>query len=628
MLAGAPGTAAAAAAASVLALEGGEHALAWGVALYVICAATWTLADAVGARLVFRGKLPSVPWRPNLMFNVYATPRRNLLDRVSRRMAAARVGNDATTKHRHRHRAFATVVGNCPFAHVGGAALARAALDRQPVKSPLYRAFEAFAGVGIFTAEGDDWAAKRSEVLGAFATAGLEPLAAASTRAAAGLTAEIDAQLVAATRGKEATREGSTVDDAEKGEGGGGGGGRGGDGNGLEVDMLPRLQRATLRATFEYLAGVDLPTAAAADGGDASRPRRPAGVWEDEYLAAATDLRALIPARARSVWMLSDWAYALSPVGRLERARIREARRLPELALRAAVPGSPLDHLRRGPAHSRRRRGWSGSIFSRFWGSSRRAGLGSRDPLLDEATTLLFAGHDTQSATLSWALLRLAGDPAAQRELRASLTDDPVAMESLAKKTNVQPAWWRTSAGAPVLEACLRETLRLHPVAPFVARKLTSDAVVASGAGDDDDGGALTLPAGSAAGVWLHAVHRDPTVWVDPDSFVPSRWLVADSNAGKPAGSEDSIRSQGSNTPGVRVLFKGAGFMPFATGPRACVGQHLAWVYMRVVLARLVCAYEVRLAGGEGEGDALTPSVGFTVTPANAARVRLAPVGG
>ena len=201
-------------------------------------------------------------------------------------------------------------------------------------------------------------------------------------------------------------------------------------------------------------------------------------------------------------------------------------------------------------------------------------------------------------------------------------------MESLAKKTNVQPAWWRTSAGAPVLEACLRETLRLHPVAPFVARKLTSDAVVASGAGDDGGGGGLTLPAGSAAGVWLHAVHRDPTVWVDPDSFVPSRWLVADSYAGRPAGSEDSIRSQGSNTPGVRVLFKGAGFMPFATGPRACVGQHLAWVYMRVVLARLVCAYEVRLAGGEGEGDALTPSVGFTVTPANAARVRLAPVGG
>jgi cytochrome P450 len=38
-----------------------------------------------------------------------------------------------------------------------------------------------------------------------------------------------------------------------------------------------------------------------------------------------------------------------------------------------------------------------------------------------------------------------------------------------------RPAW-RTSEQAPVLEAVLRETLRLHPVAPFVARKLVRDA--------------------------------------------------------------------------------------------------------------------------------------------------------
>ena len=194
MLAGAPGTAAAAAAASVLALEGGTQALAWGVPFYAACVVMSLLVDAVRARLVFRGKLPTVPWRPNLMFNVYAKPKRNLLDRVSRRMAMDTGDVDAKTKN-HSHRAFATVVGNCPFAHVGGADLARVALNQQPVKSPLYRAFESFAGVGIFTAEGEDWAAKRSEVLGAFASAGLEPLAAASKRSASKLTAEIDAQL-------------------------------------------------------------------------------------------------------------------------------------------------------------------------------------------------------------------------------------------------------------------------------------------------------------------------------------------------------------------------------------------------------------------------------------------------
>ena len=69
---------------------------------------------------------------------------------------------------------------------------------------------------------------------------------------------------------------------------------------------------------------------------------------------------------------------------------------------------------------------------------------------------------------------------------------------------------------APVLEAALRETLRLHPVAPLVVRKLTTDAV-----GED-----VTLPAGCAAGVWLHAVHRDETAWENPDAFALERWLT------------------------------------------------------------------------------------------------------
>jgi cytochrome P450 len=63
--------------------------------------------------------------------------------------------------------------------------------------------------------------------------------------------------------------------------------------------------------------------------------------------------------------------------------------------------------------------------------------------------------------------------------------------------------------------------------------------------------------------------------------------------------------------------------MPFASGPRSCVGQHLAWVFMRVALARLVARFEWTPAEArKGEEDATTPSVGFTVTPANGARLR------
>ena len=105
----------------------------------------------------------------------------------------------------------------------------------------------------------------------------------------------------------------------------------------------------------------------------------------------------------------------------------------------------------------------------------------------------------------------------------------------------------------------------------------------------------MTLPAGCAAGVWLHAVHRDPAVWVDPDSFDPSRWLIT-SNAGG-QGRSDSIHHLRRR---VRTF----------EGQRACVGQRCSRSVQEVGWRR------VRARAMH------SPSVGFTVTPANASRVR------
>jgi hypothetical protein len=181
MLAG--GTAAATAAAAILFTEGGVAALVRGAGCYVALCLAWLLLDVALAWVALSGRLPIVPWRPNLLFRVYPVSKSNLLDRVSRRFERPRrrpPASGASSSSTDPHRAFGAVVGTCPFAHIGGASLANAALRAQPVKAPLYRAFEAFAGEGVFTAEGSDWAEKRAEVLAAFATAGLEPLADAS----------------------------------------------------------------------------------------------------------------------------------------------------------------------------------------------------------------------------------------------------------------------------------------------------------------------------------------------------------------------------------------------------------------------------------------------------------------
>jgi len=67
-------------------------------------------------------------------------------------------------------------------------------------------------------------------------------------------------------------------------------------------------------------------------------------------------------------------------------------------------------------------------------------------------------------------------------------------------------------------------------VAPLVVRRLTSDATTSTTSTTPTGADATvttTLPEGCAAGVWLHAVHRDESVWDHPHSFLPGRWLLS-----------------------------------------------------------------------------------------------------
>jgi len=553
--------------------------VAGAIVAFALCIGGWFLVARARARaVVANAGVETMRWRPKVFWSLYQKSQGSLLRRVEARFSRASA-----------RRAFGAVVGTCPFVHVGEAKLARDVLRETSVKAPLYHAFEAFSGRGIFTAEGKDWEEKRSDVLKSFNVVGLTSLRDRAVEESARVVHDIKGKLLQSLQ-----RSGDI----------------------LEVQMLPVLQRLALRVTFGYLTGVSLEEACKTFGQDPE--------WvENSYLEASTFLRQSIPARARSIWMISDVLYRFTPVGFREWMKIRVTRKVSSLALRAAKEDSPLGIIGSGKSHSK-----DGRVFVRI----------DRFPrgMLDEVTTLLFAGHDTQSATLSWCLLQLVDKLEIQEELRSSFNDRAMA-DALGLSWTGSKRWkdvdaeetstpaWATSAFAPLLEAVLRETLRLHPAAPLVVRKLASDVKSKD----------AVIPKGCAVGVWLSSVHRDKDVWDCPEEFDPSRWLSQTARhvrAGSASSfTEDEDDAQGSPSsratsdrastrPNGALRHKGLGYMPFAYGPRSCVGQQLAQVTMRIALAHLIESF---VFTPSDDADARAPSVGFTVTPTTGAPVRV-----
>lgn len=96
-----------------------------------------------------------------------------------------------------------------------------------------------------------------------------------------------------------------------------------------------------------------------------------------------------------------------------------------------------------------------------------------------------------------WYLHQVARDAELQERLRKSILESPNEYEN------------------GLVRACLREVLRLYPVATFVGRILDSEANVNE----------YTIPKGWLAIMSLYSSGRDPENFSEPSKFAPDRWL-------------------------------------------------------------------------------------------------------
>jgi cytochrome P450 len=174
------------------------------------------------------------------------------------------------------------------------------------------------------------------------------------------------------------------------------------------------------------------------------------------------------------------------------------------------------------------------------------------EELLDEMFTLLMAGHETTATSLAWFFWHVLRHPDVLARLRTEL----------AGVTGGAPADAQHLPHLHYLDATIKESMRLTPVATLVARRLHEPARI----------GGLDLPAGVIAAANIYLAHRRPDVWPDPERFDPGRFL----------GTRPSPYT----------------FFPFGGGVRRCIGAALATYEMKTVLAEILPRVALRIAPG------------------------------
>ena len=182
----------------------------------------------------------------------------------------------------------------------------------------------------------------------------------------------------------------------------------------------------------------------------------------------------------------------------------------------------------------------------------------STEEIQANSYVLIIAGSETTATLLSGCMYFLLTHPEVMKklveEIRTSFT-----AESDITFTSV--------SGLKYLLAVLNESLRRYPPVPGALPRSVPGKVGATIDGHH-------VPSGTAVSLYQWAANHSPSNFTDPLSFVPERWL----------GTEDKYASD------IREACQ-----PFSYGPRNCIGRNLAYMEMRLVLARLLWNFDVEL---------------------------------
>jgi cytochrome P450 len=195
----------------------------------------------------------------------------------------------------------------------------------------------------------------------------------------------------------------------------------------------------------------------------------------------------------------------------------------------------------------------------------------------DQVMTLMFAGHDTSTSTVTFMLHELSRHPEALAKLHEEqdrvLGGEPPTVDQLEREM-------------PYLDMVVDEVLRLYPPAWIGPRRAVREFGF----------GGCTVPKGAYVNYCSWASHRIPEVFPDPEAFVPERF-TRERKAALPRGA----------------------YVPFGGGSRICIGKRFGQTEVKLVATMLLA----RLRLDALPGRTMTIRQMPTLSPKDGLRMRV-----
>ncbi len=167
------------------------------------------------------------------------------------------------------------------------------------------------------------------------------------------------------------------------------------------------------------------------------------------------------------------------------------------------------------------------------------------------------AAHDTLTSSLTSFIGELAAHPHWQTKLREEVASLGLAPDAPTSFDNLD--------ALPLVEMAFKEALRIKPPVPSMPRRAVRDFIYMG----------YAIPSGTSVGVNPLFTHHMPDIWIEPDTFDPTRFA------------DEAQRN--------RHRFA---FVPFGGGAHMCLGLHFAYMQAKCFARHFLQNLSVSLPEG------------------------------